>query len=484
MAGGALMRGRGGRASDVAGPVAAFVEAMLLKNPHHVTAKNVRRAIRERFPECRMPGIASVRRFMARWREENGFAVSAVADPDGHRSHSMPAFGDGAYDVERINEVWELDSTKLDVICVDGSRWDVCVAVDVWSRRLKAFVTKRSCAEAIAALVRRCLLDWGVPGTIRTDEGADYTSNHLRRVLGDLDVVHDPLPPYRPDLKPFVERAIGTLSRDLLTQLPGFCGHDVADAERLRSRKSFAARRGEDKTVIFGCDLTAEELQARIDQWCDDLYALEPHSGLGGVSPFEKAASWRGAQPATVSERGLDILLAPAAGNGKRKVNKDGISVDGGQYMAGELGWHMDEWVHVRQDPGDWGRIYVFTQPDASGAHDFICVAEDPRRTGMDRREVALAARRNWQARSTAERKRARQLAVEHKPADAIMAVLDKATEDAGKIVALPRQKEIHETAATKAAAEAQAHDEAAPERRKLRISEREFNKAIGRLIQ
>lgn len=479
----ALMRGRGGRSSDVSGPVAALVEAMLLANPHHVTAKNVLRAISARFPESDPPGIASVRRFMARWRDANGFAVSAVADPDGHRSRTMTAFGDGGCDADALNQLWELDSTKLDVICSDGVRWDVCVGIDVWSRRTKGFVTQRSCSEAIAALSRRCLVSWGVPGMIRTDEGADYTSKHLSRVLRDLDVVHDPLPPYRPDLKPHVERVIGTMARDLLSQLPGFCGHDVADGQRIRNRKSFAARRGEDRTVTFRCDLTAEELQDRIDQWCDHLYGREPHSGLEGLSPFEKAASWTGPAPRAVSERGLDILLAPAAGDGRRKVGKDGIRVDGGIYIAAELGFHADEWIHVRQDPGDWGRIWVFTEPDADGAHAFICVAEDPARTGIDRREVAVAARRNWAARSNAARKRARELAAEHAPADTIMEVLDKAAEDAAKVVQLPRKAETHETAATKAAADAQAHDEAAPERRKRRVSEREFTKTIGRMF-
>ncbi|MDE0335673.1 MAG: transposase family protein, partial [Defluviicoccus sp.] len=97
-------------------------------------------------------------------------------------------------------------------------------------------------ATAIAALLRRCILEWGVPETVRTDEGRDYTSRHVVGALADLEIAHDLCPPYTPDAKPFVERAIGTLARDLFAFLPGFSGHDVADAQALRARKSFAAR--------------------------------------------------------------------------------------------------------------------------------------------------------------------------------------------------------------------------------------------------
>ena len=134
--------------------------------------------------------------------------------------------------------------------------------------------------------------------------------------------------------------------------------------------------------------MSAEDLQDRIDAWCRNLYEREPHGGLGGVSPFARAASWRG-PVRTADERGLDVLLAPAAGgDGRRKVGKQGIRVDGGLYIAAELGHHMGAWVHVRQNPADWGRVWVFTEPGSGGR--FLCVAEDPLRTGIDRQAVAV----------------------------------------------------------------------------------------------
>ena len=178
-------------------------------------------------------------------------------------------------------------------------------------------------ATAIAALLRHCILEWGVPEAVRTDEGKDYTSRHVLGVLADLEIEHRPCPPYTPEVKPFVERFLGTLTRDLFASLPGFSGHDVAQAQALRSRKSFATRRaerarikesGEDDTVIYGAALSAEELQARCVSCCDTIYGRWPHSGLGGISPFARRASWAEPVRQVHDERALDALLAEPAG--------------------------------------------------------------------------------------------------------------------------------------------------------------------------
>ena len=184
-------------------------------------------------------------------------------------------------------------------------------------------VVPTSRATAIAALLRHCILEWGVPEAVRTDEGKDYTSRHVLGVLADLEIEHRPCPPYTPEAKPFVERFLGTLTRDLFATLPGFSGHDVAQAQARRSRKSFATRRaerarikesGEDDTVIYGAALSAEELQARCVSCCDTIYGRWPHSGLGGISPFARRASWAEPVRQVHDERALDALLAEPAG--------------------------------------------------------------------------------------------------------------------------------------------------------------------------
>ncbi len=479
----ALMPGRGGRRGgiDTAPEVRGLVESMLIANPYHVTARHIIEAVEARWPGLEPPSISTMHRFAKRWRAENGFDISATSDPDGHLSRTKPAFGKKAHEVTALNELWELDSTKLDIICADGRRHDVVVAFDVWSRRAKATVTPRSNSFAIGTLIRRGLVDWGVPGMVRTDEGKDYTSKHLARVLADLRVDHEILPPFSPWLKPFVERFIGTMSRGLLTQLPGFAGHNVADAARIRAKKSFAERYGDPdgkKKRFFDTALSAEELQERIDLWIENKYNRRPHSGLDGISPFERAVSWTGERK-TVDERGLDILLAPAAGDGRRKVGKGGIRVGSGEYIAGELGSHMGEWTHVRQDPADWGRIYVFTEPDADGVHHFICIAEDPARTGIDREEVANAANRNWRERNKQARARARKLEREHRPEDTMDEVLGAAKTDAETVLPFPQKTVEHRTGALDAAAEAEEAGAALEDRERRRLSEVELIKQL-----
>lgn len=431
-------------------------QAMILANPNHITAPHIRDALQARFPDREPPGIDSIRRWMRPWRAAHKRELSAVADPDAHRSHRMPAFGDGGEMlVDGLNSLWELDSTLADVMCADGQRYALVAAIDVWSRGVKCYVTRTSRARAIAALIRRCLLEWGVPGWVRTDEGADYTSSYVRHALLDLEVGHQVLPPYSPDLKPFIERFIGTISRSLFSQLPGFTGHNVAEAAKLRARKSFAARRGEEPVATFKCSLSPEALQEKIDAWCEHVYGRKVHSGLAGMSPFAKAASWSG-ERRTVDERALDALLAePVSGGGTRTVQKTGLGVEGGTYIAAELGPLVGERVHVRREPADYGRVYVFeiAPNDALGA--FVCIAEDPLRTGIDRQEVARQAKRLAREADREARKWARDLARDRSPATVIDDVLAHAAAASEQLVAFPAPAEQHETESIAAAAEA-----------------------------
>ena len=430
--------------------IASLVAAMIFERPDHVTARHIHRALGVRFPGKKRPSIASIQRYAARFKVEHAAALSAATDRDGHRSRAMPAFGDRAAQIESLNQTWEFDSTPADILCSDGKRYAVVGGIDIWSRRGKLLLAPTSCGAAISSLLRRCLLSWGVPGTVRTDEGADYTSQYIVRVLGELGINHDILPPYSPEKKPFIERFLGTVSRDLFSQLPGFTGHNVSDREKLRSRLSFADRRGKQAQVLFEVSLSAEELQERLDSWCDNLYGREAHAGLDGQSPFLRAASW--SEPIrTVDERQLDILLAAPAGGGTATVQKKGIRVERGTYIAPELGEHMRKRVQVRRDPGDWGRIYVF---EITGR--FICVAEDPNRTGIDRAEVAARAK----ARAARQDAAARKLARTFKSNENVSGIMDEILQDAaaraGNVMAFPAPMKPHESAGLDAADAAQ----------------------------
>ena len=432
-----------GRPPKIAGEVREILEALAFHNPAHLTAKHCHRTLMARLGHA--PAKSTISHWLAAWRREYAHDLSAVSNPDRHRSHRKPAGGDAAAHIERLNQEWELDSTPADVICNDGLRYAVVVAIDIWSRRTRGLVAPTSRAAAIAALFRRCLLDWGVPELVRTDEGADYTSRHVVGVIADLELDHDICPPFTPDAKPFVERVIKTISHDLFANLPGFTGHNVAQAQALRARKSFAERRragrarnpeSDDDIETFRVALSAEQLQAYLDRWCDDVYGREPHDGLGGLSPFERVRSWTGQIKHIGNVRALDALLAAPADDGWRTVGKGGIRLDKIDYIAGPLGAIVGERVRVRRDPADLDRIFVY-QADGT----FVCVAQDPARTGADRAAVAAAMKRAYNERGRRARARARELAKRHRPERAMVDVLDKAAEDAERVVALPRPR-------------------------------------------
>ncbi len=429
------------------GPPPEAVElmaALALEHGRHVTAEHVRRAMRVR--GLAVPSARTAARWLGRWRMENARAISAVEHPDRHRSLRKPAAGDAAAVVTALNGLWELDSTPADVMCDPGGRQAVVAAVDVWSRRAKVLVAPVSRSAAIAALLRRCVLDWGVPACARTDEGADYTSRHLAEVLRDLGVAHDRCPPYAPESKPFVERFIGTLSRDLFAFLPGFTGHSVADAQAIRNRKSFAARMG--GADPWGVSLSPEDLQRRCDAWTDSVYGRRPHSGLDGDSPWARANAWTRPVRRVRDERALDVLL----GDGDaRTVGKKGLRIDGGLYVAAELGDLVGEKVRFRRDPADLGRVLVYR-----GAA-FLCVAEDPARTGVDR--AAIAARMKARAREADREARgwARDLKKRISPETVMDEALEAADAEAGRVVDLPRRDEACETPALREAARAAA---------------------------
>ena len=140
--------------------------------------------------------------------------------------------------------------------------------------------SKNSTAEAVCQLLRRAILDWGVPDTVKMDNGRDYASERVAGVLVGLGIEARFSAPFSPWEKGQIERFFGTFSRHALELLPGYSGHNVVDAQAIRARKSFAEQLHSKKKVIEA-KLTAAELQAFCDQWVDAYYMQEPNSGEG-----------------------------------------------------------------------------------------------------------------------------------------------------------------------------------------------------------
>ncbi|HEC90926.1 MAG TPA: hypothetical protein ENI55_04590 [Alphaproteobacteria bacterium] len=437
-------RGRG--IIDSSADLQGYIVALLAAKPH-VDAAQVMRGLRARFGESLLPSYRSLRRWIAAWKADNAQVFLAVRDPDKFRSKYQPAFGSASAHIIALNQLWELDSSPADVMTTSG-RSALVGCIDIFSRRTTVLVAPTSRATALAAVTRKAMLAWGVPAAVKTDQGSDYISRHYTRVLADLQITHQTCRPYTPEGKPHIERFFKTLSHQFLELLPGYIGHDVRGRKEIENRKSFAGRAGDDDAETFSVDLSAVELQERIDAWLQSSYERQPHNGLGGLSPFEKAASWPGAVSRIENERALDLLLAEAPdGHGMRTVGKSGIRCAGATFIGPVLGAHVGDRVRVRFDPADMGAIFVF---DSDGG--FLCRAFAAERLGVGRAAAARGAR-YLQRRVVKDAKAAiRRLKKQHTPERIAEDIVAFAATAAGRLTAFPGPSVLHETAALDAA--------------------------------
>lgn len=424
----------------------------------HADARQIERLIHAWLKDTdeEVPSYATIQRFVKRWKEDNEALFLAHRDPDAFRSKFGAAFGSASANVTALNQVWELDSTPADVICADGRRHAIVACIDIWSRRAKVLVTPTSQATAILLLLRHCIMDWGIPALVKTDNGSDYKSKAFVRAVVSLAIKQKLCPPYTPEGKPHVERFIQTMSHQFLEILPGFIGHCVAQRKEIENRRSFADRMEKKRPELRPVEiaLSAEDLQDRLNEWCETIYGHQAHGGLSGTSPFQKAATWRGDVARIGSERALDVLLAEAPdGDGRRTVTKRGVSVAGNHFMAPELVAYMGARVQVRFDPADMGQVLVYA---ADGDGRFICIARNAEMLGADRAAVAMQAKRlQRQIMSDGKRELGRAARAAYKDGDVAKRLLGNAAEAAEVVVAIPAPAVAHDTPALDAAADA-----------------------------
>ena len=360
------------------------VLGMLAEHPH-AGSTHLAQGLAVRFPSCphRLPSVRTIQHWTKQWKEEKKVLWAHLRDPDAAKGRYAPSVGRADEGVDSLNALWEVDATIADVLLSDGQRHTILGIIDVWSRRVLLHVTRTSPSTAVCTALRRAILAWGVPDAVRCDNGKEFISHHARTALKDLGIEQKTAPPFQPERKPFIERALGTFSHDLLELLPGFCGHDVSDRQAIRSRRSFSARFGQGENAEGR--LTPEAFQEFCDKWCA-LYASRKHRGLGGLTPASRASSWIAPVRMIEDERALDILLLEPAQGG---VHKKGISVGGLWHVAADLGVYIGRRVRIRLDEGDAGKIFVFSE-DAV----FLCEAVAPERIGVSRRELAQATRK------------------------------------------------------------------------------------------
>lgn len=413
----------------------------LLADKPHISGALLHRALCTRFKAAAIPGVSSVRSWLANWKRENASDFMALTNPDAWKNRYLSAFGSMDEQIRAPNQLWMLDSTPADVLLDDG-RYSILGVIDVFTRRVLLLVAKTSTAEAVGQLMRRAILEWGVPDAVKLDNGRDYTSVRFNRLLASLHIEPRFSMPFAGWEKAFIERAFKTFSHGLLEMLPGYVGHNVAEAQAIRARLSFSERLLE-KNKVDEIRLTAAELQYFCDRWCD-LYGQTAHKGLDGITPFDKAAASRSVVRRIDDVRALDLLLGEGV---DRTVGKKGLRIEGRYYVAPELGTVIGEPVNVRMDDVDLGRAVVYHH------ETFLCIAECPEVTGISRQAVAAHARRRQLESTQAAKKMMRAAA---RKAGLRETIDDLLTESARTALPSPDMPNVvHMTPALEAAGEA-----------------------------
>lgn len=360
---GASRKGTG--ALDIAndGAVKTHMLALLTRNLHY-SADHIRTltiaefgpTVTIRGKSVPMPPLRTFQHALKGLKERHKVELTKLTNPDAYRSHYAPAGSGALRHVANPNDLWQIDASPIDALCVDG-RHTVYSCIDIATRRTIWQVSRTPRASAVALLIRKAILKWGVPHTIKVDNGSDFIANDTKRLFYALGIEMELSDAYSPQQKGHVERVIKTFQHTFVRPLQGFVGHNVIQRKQIENRKSFAARLGESDEALFDAALTGDDVQALADRWAR-VYEHKAHAGLKGKSPFQVAMA-AASSIRTVDERALDILLMPVAGkDGQRRTTKQGIKIRGFHYATPTILPQVD--VFVRENPEDIGIVYAF----------------------------------------------------------------------------------------------------------------------------
>ena len=450
------------------GEVKSFILSLVAHAPQ-LSAAQVRDQVEDRFGATLkvvskgaekttiLPPSRTFQHFLKGLKESHRVELTRLTNPDKFRS-TMALSGTGTLrHVTEPNALWQIDASPIDALCTDG-RHSIYACIDIATRRTVWYVSKTPRASAVALLIRKAIITWGVPDTIKTDNGSDFVAYDTKRLLSSTCITMELSDAYSPQQKGHVERAIKTFQHQFASLLPGYVGHSVAERKAIEDRKSFADRLGQDTAEAFGVSLSGADLQRAIDEWAETMYQHAPHGGLKGISPFQAAASST-APIRTIDERALDVLLMPVAGkNGIRTNTKFGIRIDHYHYIAATILPGTD--VFVRRDPNDMGRVHAFSPDQGTYLGEAIC----PELAGVHP-ETWLKAQKELRSEIIAEK-----TAEIRKGIREIMkgpALHERALRNAARkvpnVVALPKREEQHSTPQIAAALDVGRQPSSAP---------------------
>ncbi len=363
--------------------VARTVIAMILDRPSH-TMTQLKYEFRHR-EDIKIPSYQTVVRYRNAWKVNNAASYCEMYEGiSAFNSRRRPANGSQNIEMDYANQKWEMDGTKVDVICADGKRYTIMVLIDCFSRKFAYEIVLRANADAAyGRTLFKGLMELGMPEIISTDNGTEYKNEQGIDATRNLKIQMKFCNPRCPWEKPFVERVHGTIGTKLLETLPGAIGNSVAAKKRL------------DETRLKDGDrITVEQLDTHLKAF-QAAYHSEKQEGVG-MSPNEKWASSdhanhpiRRFDPIEDAEA-LQLLLSKKTKI--RTIQKKGIKWDKQWYYDKEGDWSIkiDSDVSVQAtDDDDLIRVYTLDKKEL-----LFIARSDKSYSFEDRREAVGNAKR------------------------------------------------------------------------------------------
>jgi len=266
----------------------------------------------------------------------------------------------------------EVDHTKMDVIIVDdemripiGRPW-LTLVIDAFTRCILGFhlsfdpPSQATVARAMkhAVMPKANLKDefpdtngeWpmhGIPELVMVDNGLEFHSEAFEAMCFELGITVGYAPRKSPQFKGTVERALGTLNRNITGQMPGKTFSSIKERGDYDSAKHAV--------------VTLKGLKACITKWIVDIYHKSIHSGIS-MSPDE---CWKlKADPDQIRLPAHPEKMDCISGNiAKRKLWHYGIELNGLHYNNESLAAIYPKFgkteVEVRWNPDNLGHVHV-----------------------------------------------------------------------------------------------------------------------------
>jgi putative transposase len=269
--------------------------------------------------------------------------------------HGVKAYSEGfdlvhRREASRPNAIWQADHAELDIVLLkdDGTTahpW-LTIVIDDYSRAIAGYYlgfdppsSLRTSLALRQGIWRKAEPRWlicGIPEVLYTDNGSDFTSNHLEQVAADLKMRLVFSTPGKPQGRGRIERFFRSVNEMFLCDLDGY-------TRRSRRKPS----------------LTLSQLDEQFRTFLLEVYHRRA-SSEGRLPPNQRweEGGFLPRMPESLEQ--LDLLLLQEIRT--RKVRPDGIHFQSLRYLSLTLAAYVGEEVTIRFDPRDMGEIRVFHQ--------------------------------------------------------------------------------------------------------------------------